>query len=225
MLEDIAAVVPAYNAGRHIEGVIRGLLRHVPARNVVVVDDGSGDDTASVAASTGAAVLRHPVNRGKGAALRTGFGAALAMPGISAIVMLDADGQHDPDEVPRFAEAFAAGAGELVIGDRMQVTGSMPRLRVFTNRFTSAVISLIAKQRVPDTQNGYRLAGCALLRRVELASERYEIESELIVKASRAGARIASIPVSTIYGSERSAIHPARDTLRFFSLVFRSFFW
>jgi glycosyltransferase involved in cell wall biosynthesis len=225
MLEHIAAVVPAYNAERHIDGVIRGLLRHLPARNVIVVDDGSTDGTAGAAARGGAVVLRHSENRGKGAALRTGFAAALALPAIWAVVMLDADGQHDPGEVPRFAEAFAGGAAELVVGNRMGVTGAMPPIRVLTNRFTSAVVSLIAGQRVPDTQNGYRLAACGLLRRVELVTDRYEIESELVIKASRAGARIASIPVSTIYGSERSAIHPLRDTLRFFSLVFRSFFW
>lgn len=225
MLERIAAVVPAYNAERHLADVIRGLRRHVPANALIVVDDGSKDGTAVAAARAGATVLRHSTNRGKGAALRTGFAAALALPGVDAVIMLDADGQHDPDEAPRFAEAFASGAAELVVGNRMAVTGAMPPLRVFTNRFTSGVISLIARQRVPDTQNGYRLAGCGLLRRVELETDRYEIESELIIKASRAGARIVSIPVRTIYGAEKSAIHPLRDTIRFFSLVFRSFFW
>ncbi len=224
MLERIAAVVPAYNAARHIEGVLGGLLELLPAGNVIVVDDGSRDDTAAVARRSGVRVIVHPENRGKGAALRTGFDAATALPGIEAVVMLDADGQHDPAEIPRFAAEFAKGA-ELVIGDRMGTRGAMPPLRVGTNLLTSGIISLLARARVPDTQNGYRLAGAALLRRIRLTTNRYEIESELIIKASRAGARIASIPVRSIYGSERSAIHPLRDTMRFISLVFRSFFW
>ncbi len=225
MYDRIAAVVPAYNAALHVAEVLGGLAVNIPVRNIVVVDDGSSDDTASVAARSGVVVVRHPSNRGKGAALRTGLETALSLPGVVAIVMLDADGQHDPAEVPRFVEAFDRGEGELLIGDRMGAKGEMPAIRVLTNRVTSFVIGSIAGQRVSDTQNGYRLAACALLRRIRLVTNRYEIESELIIKASRAGARISSVPVRTIYGSERSAIHPARDTIRFLSLVFRSFFW
>lgn len=225
MLDRIAAVVPAYNAARHLDGVLRGLLEVLPPGHIIVVDDGSRDDTAAVARRSGVRVIAHAGNRGKGAALRTGFDAATTMAGIDAVVMLDADGQHDPAEIPRFAAAFANGAAELVIGNRMDTPGAMPPLRVFTNRLTSGIISLLARSRVPDTQNGYRLAGTDLLRRIRLETNRYEIESELIIKASRAGARIASVPVRSIYGSERSAIHPLRDTGRFISLVFRSFFW
>lgn len=225
MIERIAAVVPAYDAAKHIEGVLRGLLALLPPENVIVVDDGSRDGTADVARRAGVRVIAHPANRGKGAALRTGFDAATAMPGIDAVVMLDADGQHDPAEIPGFVDEFSKGRAELVVGNRMGTPGAMPPLRMFTNRLTSGIISLLARSRVPDSQNGYRLAGTALLRRIRLETNRYEIESELIVKASRAGARIASVPVRSIYGSERSAIHPLRDTIRFISLVFRSFFW
>ncbi len=225
MLERFAAIVPAYNAGRFIEPVIASIARHVPLDHIVVVDDGSTDGTGSAARRSGALVLRHDVNRGKGAAVRTAIDALRALPDIDAVVMLDADGQHDPDEIPRFAEEFGKGAADLIIGDRMAAAGGMPPIRVFTNRLTSAVVSLRAGQRVPDSQNGYRLARASLLKELRLVTSRYEIESEMIIKACHAGGRVTSIPVKTIYGSEKSAIHPLRDTMRFIRLVIRSLFW
>jgi glycosyltransferase involved in cell wall biosynthesis len=225
MLETFAAIVPAYNAAAFIEPVLEAIARHIPAPNIIVVDDGSVDGTALAARRSGARVIRHEANRGKGAALRTGQEAARSLPGIDAIVMLDADGQHDPAEIPRFAEEFMKGKADLIVGDRMAAAGAMPAIRVFTNRLTSAIISLRAGQRIPDSQNGYRLIRASLFARLELVTSRYEIDSEIIIKACRSGGRVASVPVSTIYGSEKSAIHPLRDTFRFIALVTRSLFW
>jgi glycosyltransferase involved in cell wall biosynthesis len=225
MFERFAAIVPAYNAAAFIEPVLASIARHIPAPHIIVVDDGSIDGTALAARRSGARVIRHEANRGKGAALRTGQETVRSLPGIDAVVMLDADGQHDPAEIPRFAEEFMKGKADLIVGDRMAAAGAMPAIRVFTNRLTSAIISLRAGQRVPDSQNGYRLIRASLLARLELVTSRYEIDSEIIIKACRSGGRVASVPVSTIYGSEKSAIHPLRDTLRFIALVTRSLFW
>jgi glycosyltransferase involved in cell wall biosynthesis len=225
MFERFAAIVPAYNAAAFIEPVLAAISRHIPAPNIIVVDDGSIDGTALAAKRSGARVIRHEANRGKGAALRTGQEIVRSLPGIDAVVMLDADGQHDPAEIPRFAEEFMKGKADLIVGDRMAAAGAMPAIRVFTNRLTSAIISLRAGQRVPDSQNGYRLIRASLLARLELVTSRYEIDSEIIIKACRSGGRVASVPVSTIYGSEKSAIHPLRDTFRFIALVTRSLFW
>ena len=225
MFERFAAIVPAYNAAAFIEPVVASISRYIPAPNIIVVDDGSIDGTAPAARRSGARVIRHEANRGKGAALRTGQEAVRSLPGIDAVVMLDADGQHDPAEIPRFAEEFMKGKADLIVGDRMAAAGAMPAIRVFTNRLTSAIISLRAGQRIPDSQNGYRLIRASLLARLELVTFRYEIDSEIIIKACRSGGRVASVPVSTIYGSEKSAIHPLRDTFRFIALVTRSLFW
>ncbi len=225
MLERFAAIIPAYNAGRFIEPVIRSVAHHLPAGHIIVVDDGSADDTGNAARRAGARVVRHEANRGKGAAVRTAIDVLRSLPDIDAVVMLDADGQHDPAEIPLFAEEFEKGTADLIIGNRMAAAGAMPPIRVFTNRLTSAVVSLRAGQRVPDSQNGYRLARAQLLKDLHLVTSRYEIESEMIIKACHAGGRVASIPVKTIYGSEKSAIHPLRDTVRFIRLVIRSLFW
>jgi len=226
MFERLAVIVPAYNAERHIGPVLADIIRYIPPRAVIVVDDGSWDATAVIAEAAGVTVIRHGTNKGKGTAVRTGIERLHSFGGIDAVIMLDADGQHDPHEIPLFAEEFAGGNADLIIGNRMADRTTMPFLRRCTNWTTSAIISARAGCRVPDSQNGYRLVSAPLLARLHLVSARYEIDSEIIIKACRRGnARVSSVPVRTIYGTERSAIHPVRDTARFLALVVRSLFW
>jgi glycosyltransferase involved in cell wall biosynthesis len=223
--ERFAAVVPAFNTAARIGPVLDGLARYIPRENIAVVDDGSTDGTAARAERSGVHLIRSSVNKGKGASVRSGIAFVLSLPGIEGVFMLDADGQHDPAEIPRFVELFSSTSADLIIGNRMGDRSAMPPLRAFTNRLTSAVVSMRAGQRVPDSQNGYRLVRTSLLSRLHLVSSRYEIDSELIIKAARAGGTLASIPVRTIYGGEHSAIHPLRETVRFIVLVIRSLFW
>ena len=158
----ILALIPGYEEGPRIGGVVKAALRHLP---VLVVDDGSTDDTAAVAEAAGARVLRQVPNAGKGAALRAGFRLALDE-GYDAVVTLDADGQHDPDEIPRFVSAFAApGASgprpELIIGRRD--FARMPPIRRLSNTVGTAAFSWAVGQHVPDNQSGYRLLGRRLM--------------------------------------------------------------
>jgi glycosyltransferase involved in cell wall biosynthesis len=195
----------------------------LPTAKLLLVDDGSADDTADTARGLGLTVIVHEQNQGKGMALRTGFAAAIDA-GADAVITLDSDGQHLPSEAIRFVEAWERGA-DVVVGDRMRGNENMPWLRKRTNEFTSWVISSLAGAKIPDTQNGYRLFDAKVLREVTLESLRYDMESEILIRAARRGFSIASVPVSTIYHDEESSIHPFVDTLRFIRLVWRSRRW
>ncbi len=210
------AVIPAYNEEARVADVVKGVLAQGP--DAIVVDDCSSDATSVRAREAGADVVRHEVNRGKGGALRTGFARAVEL-GYDAAVTLDADGQHDPKEIPRLLEA-AAGA-DIVLGTRMGDVSTMPRVRLWTNRFTSWVVSRLAGTRITDSQSGYRLLRRRVLARVEYSASRFDAESEILTKACRMGFRLVEVPITTIYGDEKSKIHPVADAVRFFRMVWR----
>jgi glycosyltransferase involved in cell wall biosynthesis len=212
------AIIPALNGAAHLPALLDAIRRVQPGAALLVVDDGSTDGTAEVAAAHGAAVAVHPINRGKGAALATGFARALDL-GWEWAWTLDADGQHLPAEMQGFLDAAADGGWDVVVGSRMDHPVGMPWIRRATNRFTSAVVSAIAGQRIPDSQCGYRLFRVAKLAGLRLVTSRYDTESEILVRLARRGCRIGTAPVSSVYGTESSAIRPLRDTVRFFRLV------
>jgi len=219
---NICVLIPAYNEEKAVGQVVSRVRKII--EHVVVVDDGSKDATAQIAQDAGAVVLRHQVNQGKGAALRTGFQYVLDH-GFDAVITMDSDGQHDADDIPEFLEAFKKMRSGIVIGSRMHDISTMPAIRKVTNRLTTFIGSHLVRHRLQDTQSGFRLISRDVLRAVNLEADRYEMESELLVKASRAGFRIASVPIKTIYGDEVSKINPVADTLRFFRLFFRSLRW
>jgi glycosyltransferase involved in cell wall biosynthesis len=215
-----ACVIPAFNEEAAIAAVVAGCRRHdLP---VYVVDDGSSDATAERARAAGATVFSHQVNRGKGRAMADGLERAAA-DGLEAVVFLDADGQHDPAELPAFQAAAEAGA-EVVVGCRRLDGAKMPLVRRLTNRFTSWVLSRLAGRRLNDTQSGYRLVRVAVWPRIRPESGRFAAEGEMLVRAGRAGVRIAEVPIKTIYGNEVSHIHPMKDAMRFFGMVLRLLF-
>ena len=211
----VAALIPAYREARHIADVVRATLPHVD--EVWVVDDGSPDDTAAVAEAAGAKLIRHEVNKGKGAAIKTGL-RALGARGARFIVLLDGDGQHAAAEISRFVAAAEGGAG-LVVGNRLGDARSMPFVRKCVNRFMSWRISRACGTPIPDTQCGFRLVTRERIEAVLGESDHFDFETEMLVRAARAGCPIASVPVSYIYGEEQSKISPVRDALRFFRLM------
>ncbi len=212
------AVVPAYQEARAIGAVVRRVRAYLDT--VVVVDDGSTDGTADAAQAAGATVLRHPRNLGKGIALNTGFAYARDH-GCEVLVTLDADGQHDPDDLPRFLEAYARTGIPVLVGNRMAAPGAMPRVRRWTNRAMSWFLSRAMGQYVPDSQCGFRLYRCDVLPFVATRAARYAAESEILLHIAERGIRMDSVPVSAIYRDERSKINPFRDTLRFFLMLHR----
>jgi glycosyltransferase involved in cell wall biosynthesis len=225
MFEEFGAVIPAFNSADRLAPVLEGVKAHLAPDRIVVVDDGSTDDTPRIAESAGVLLVRHPENRGKGSALRSGFDFLMKRADPVAIFTIDADGQHAPEQIPSFVEAYRAGKGDLLIGNRMKSKRGMPTIRILVNKFTSAVISMRAGCRIEDSQSGYRLIGADVVRSVKLVTSRYETESEILIKAARIGARISSVPIRTIYAGEKSRINPIVDTVRFFALVIRSLFW
>lgn len=214
----VVAVIPARDAAGTIANVVRGVLAAVPGSSVVVVDDGSSDETGARAQEAGAIVVRHAVNQGKGAALQSGFDEALRR-GADAVLALDADGQHDPALAPGLLRALETS--DLVIGSREGDRTGMPWLRRKTNDVTTWWVSHLARQRIPDTQSGYRAIRASVLRAVRPESRRFEYESEFLIGAARKGFRIGEAPITTLYNAPGSHIHPVRDTLRFIRLVLR----
>jgi glycosyltransferase involved in cell wall biosynthesis len=217
---NVAAVIPAYHEQLHVRDVAQRVCAQLD--HVLVVDDGSTDATAARAREGGAEVIVHPQNRGKGEAIKTGLTHWLDRDEIECVVLLDADGQHLPEEIGRFLEA-AASATEagLFVGTRMNDTRRMPFVRRTVNRYMSQRISRLCGQEIPDTQCGFRMLHRALIPHLREGTSRFDYETEMLIVISRQGFRIASVPISTVYSDEVSSIRPMRDTLRFFKLLRR----
>jgi len=215
---DIVAVIPAYNASPTIAAVVRKARAHLS--RVLVVDDGSTDDTGEQARRAGAQVMTQPRNRGKGAALRTAF-AELDGPGVDAIVTLDADGQHDPDDIPKLLQSFRAGGVDLIIGSRWRDFSGMSPMRRFGNRFSSSALAFFSGLRVPDSQSGFRLYSMPFLRAARLKGKAYELEMEAILAAAALGRKVQTVPISLLVADGRALSHfrPVRDTYRICACV------
>jgi glycosyltransferase involved in cell wall biosynthesis len=217
----IGIVIPAYNAVATIERVVRELVKHGIKRNhIIIVDDGSTDATGSVALGMGVQVIRHEKNRGKGAALKSGFSAARSQ-GLQGVITMDADGQHLCDDIHRLTRQ--GKAYDLVVGYRKN-TDVMPLMRKIVNRTTSLVISILTDTNMPDVQCGFRYVDLKMFDRVTLNTNHYQTESEMIFYAKRSGCRVGFFPVATVYGNEKSYIRPFIDTVRFIFMAI-TFLW
>ena len=213
----IVALIPAHDEGPRIGRVVRAAVAHAP---VLVVDDGSTDATAAEAEAAGATVLRQQPNQGKGAALRAGFARAIAE-GALAVVTLDGDGQHDPAELPRFLAAERAHPGELVVGRRD--FGPMPLVRRLSNLAGTVLLSAAVGRWIPDNQSGYRLIGRRLMAAMlESHEDGFAFEVEMIAVCLREGWPIGWVPISTIYGDERSHIRPLHHLREFLAVTGRA---
>ncbi len=215
----ICLLLPAYNESHRIGQVIQEASAFIS--DIVVIDDGSTDSTSTIAADSRAICLRHTPNRGKGFALRKGFAYALAN-NYDAVFTMDSDGQHAPADIPRFLEHFARTQPDILIGARVSARETMPLHRRINNAFISWVGSQLCGQTVPDFQSGYRLIRAAVLEQVQLETERYETESELLIQSGRRGFRIESLPIAARYGDYRSDIKPLREIWLFTKLLVRS---
>jgi glycosyltransferase involved in cell wall biosynthesis len=213
----VLVLIPAYNEASRVGRVIVEARRHLP---VLVVDDGSTDETHLIAENAGATVIRQQSNKGKGSALKAGFGYALDA-GFEAVVTLDADGQHDPAEIPNFLAAFKDGQAELIIGAR--VFRQMPLIRRVANWLGMKSFSWAMSQPIPDNQSGYRLIRRGLLQDLIVSDqEGFEFEVEMIVTCIQKGYELEWVTIRTIYAGESSHINPVKHLINYVDLVLKT---
>jgi glycosyltransferase involved in cell wall biosynthesis len=206
----VACLIPAYQVGGSVATVATGLRASLPDALLIGVDDGSTDATAAMLRATCDVVVRFPLNRGKGAALRAGTEVALEE-GASSVVTIDADGQHDPVAAPSLVSALVLA--DIAIGVRERVATRMPLGRRVTNGASSLAMSACAGTALRDPQSGYRAYRRAVLEQVAAQGDRYEYESDLLLGALRAGFRVAEVSVPTVYGPP-SHFMPLADSAR-----------
>jgi glycosyltransferase involved in cell wall biosynthesis len=207
------AVIPAYNEAQHIAQVVKSVRRYIP---VLVIDDGSTDETARLAEAAGAEVLRQP-NQGKGAALRAGFLHALDL-GCEAVITLDGDGQHDPNEIHRFLQAYGARPADLIIGQRN--FDQMPLSRRLANTTGRWLFSWAMGQFIPDNQSGYRMLSRNFIQKLLDSNEQgFEFEVEMLVTCLKQHFDLEWVKIRTIYAGEASHIHPLAHIVNFLRIL------
>ena len=221
MRNDVAALIPAYGAEATVGAVVRGARDYCV--RVVVVDDGSRDGTGAAALAAGAGVVEHPVNSGKGAALRTGL-SVLARHGVRRALTLDADGQHLPNQIPVLLAASDGAPDAFVVGVRRKEGHTLRRINKFGNWFADRALRAIAHQPIPDTQSGFRVYPVAATLSLPTVGDRFDFETEILLRAARRGLRVIGVPVEVHYppvGERVSHYRAGRDTYRIIRTVLR----
>jgi glycosyltransferase involved in cell wall biosynthesis len=211
--QSCAALMPCFNEAGTIAEVVSGVRQHLST--VLVVDDGSTDDTATNASRAGAEVVKHAKNRGKGAALRVGF-QRLQDRGFQWALTLDGDGQHAASDIPAFFQCAETTGAMLVVGDRLKHAEGIPAVRRRVNRWMTKRLSRRAGRPLADSQCGFRLINLGALSGVELKADHFEIESDLLLRMVVAGHKVEFVPIEVIYRTKGSKINPVLDTLRWF---------
>ena len=214
----ICVLIPSFNEEKTIGWLVKAVREK--GFDVVVIDDGSSDQTTKIARENGAEVIVNEHNMGKGASLRRAFG-LLSEKNYDAVITMDGDGQHLPNDILPFVRCDEQGKPAIIVGNRMLKAKGMPLVRWLTNKFMSFVISGLCKKDIPDSQCGFRLIDTKVLKDLNLSTENFEIESEMLFEAAKNGYKIESIPVTTVYEGQYSAIHPVKDTVRFIKFVLR----
>ncbi|MBD3345058.1 MAG: glycosyltransferase [Chitinivibrionales bacterium] len=216
---DIALCIPAYNAADSLKIFLPKLMERAPAGQILVVDDGSSDTTQRVCRSLGIQYISHPSNKGKGCALATGF-AALIERKNKWIITMDADGQHAVEDLPKFLEAIVRNSSAgIIIGSRSRKPGVMPIERILSNSLTSGIINMLCGTKVEDSQCGYRAYASFFLKSIKIECPRFEMETEVILKACHNKVPIGNVNVQTLYFQTQSHISHLKDTLRWIKAV------
>lgn len=217
-IEAALVLIPAYNAGRYLDELIPRCRQYVCDEHLLLVNDGSTDNTLELLKKHGVNYISFPANKGKGAALMAGYRYAIER-GYRSVLTLDADLQHLPEDLPGF---YALDNGKrIIIGTRKMDLKVMPFSRWLTNNLTSLIISVFSTQRVRDSQSGYRLIPVSILGAMPLRTVGYDFESELLFKAGALRCEVAEVSIQTIYEGSTSYINPFKDTGRFVRQIWR----
>lgn len=225
----ICILIPAYNEEKYIAGVLNEC--HNCGYDVLVIDDGSTDSTVTKIKETVTDknlkinLIEHGINKGKGEALKSGFNFAVSR-NYSGVITMDADGQHKVSEIADFLEIIRKESPDIIVGSRFNNTKGMPFIRLATNFLTSWLISSIAGKKINDVQSGFRYISSEVLKNINLETKNFDTEPELLLKAGWMNYKIKNIPISTIYHKDFvSHVHPGKDTIKFFKLIFKSMGW
>lgn len=217
---NIFIVIPTYNEARAIGSIVRALVQR--GFRVIVVDDGSKDNTIVEANKFGAELIAHAKNAGKGRCIREGLEYALEN-NCEAVITMDGDGQHSLNDIDKFIDEYKKSGSDVILGNRFHNPKKMPFLRRCVNQFMSFIISLLITERVDDSQCGYRFISRKGIEKMKLNTTKYEIESEIIMEAKRRGLKISSVNIDSIYEGEASQINPFLDTVRFVKFIINEY--
>lgn len=222
-IDRFGILICAFNEEAHIDRIVRSSLLQSP-EEIIVVDDGSTDNTAALAQQAGATVLRNRRNLGKGSALKRGFKAFLNK-NVDAVIVLDADAQHNPNEIKYFLDTYNRTGIPLLIGNRMADPKAMPLIRKLTNHFMAYVFNRLTKAYVSDPPCGFRFYATEILPFITSKEQRFAFEFDILIRAANRKIRIDSVPVSSIYNKNQSShIAPLRDSWLFVNVVWRYLF-
>jgi len=223
-LDNPLVIIPVYNEEKLLGGVLKNILE-LGVFDVLVIDDGSCDGTYGVAKSYNVVVVRNDINLGKGAALKKGFDYALEN-GYGAVITIDGDGQHKSEDLLTIYQASLKSNADMVIGNRMHYPSGMPKIRKITNAVMSKLLSCLTKTEIPDSQCGLKLIKSKILENINISSDKFEVESEILFQSLRKGYNVKSVDISSVYFTERkSHIRPLQDTIRFFKYLVKVFFY
>ena len=203
----LAVLIPAYNEGTVIGSVIRSIpktLEYISDIKVIVINDGSKDETSEAATSAGAIVLRHRLNRGVGVGTVTGLAAARRL-GADIAVTMDADGQHDPAELGAIITPIRLGQADIVVGTRLTNSRGMPAVRRIGNQLMNGILRICWGIQTTDSQSGYRAYSRKAITDLKLTSGGFEVCTEMLYAAKRAGLVVTEVPIRTIYSDYSKA--------------------
>lgn len=210
---EVCVIIPVYNEAEHIGCLVRALKEL--GFDVIVVNDGSTDGSAEIAKGEDAIVLNNTGSRnGKGFTLKKGFSWVLEKD-YDGVLVMDGDGQHAVGDVNAFLQLAETKGACVIVGNRTHTRGNMPFIRFITNRVMSGLISFACRQHISDTQCGYRYISAEVLRSLQLKTDSYEVETEVLMRSAKSDFPIYSVPIQTIYGQEKSYINPVKDTWNF----------
>jgi dolichol-phosphate mannosyltransferase len=217
---NIFIVIPTYNEAKTIGPIVGALDKR--GFRVIVVDDGSGDNTIVEANKFGAEIIAYAKNAGKGRSVREGLEYALEN-NCEAVITMDGDGQHSIDDIDKFIDEYKKSGADLILGNRLHNPRKMPFVRRCTNFIMSFIISLLIIEKIEDSQCGYRLISRKGIEKMNLNTTKYEIESEMLVEAKRRGLKMSSVNIDSIYEGETSQINPFLDTFRFIKFIINEY--